>query len=73
VRWAQSGGAERRPHGGCSSSQGVEGSTELCAVTATGPAGTAWSCAGGGSGVRERLCPRGHGHGTACPGQWAWP
>ena len=30
---AQSRGAEWRPHGSCSSSQGVEGSAELCSLT----------------------------------------
>ena len=29
---AQSRGAEGRPHGGCSSSEGAEGCTELCSV-----------------------------------------
>jgi len=29
---AQSRGAEGRPRGGCSSSQGAEGSAELCSV-----------------------------------------
>jgi len=54
----QSRGAERRPHGGCSSSQEAEGAL-LCA-TATGPEGTAWSCvragaAGGqGKGLHQR-------------------
>ena len=42
--------AEGNPHGGCSSSQGAEGSTELCSLTAMGPEGTVWSCARGGSG-----------------------
>ena len=40
-------------------------------MTAIGPEGTAWSCARGGLGGRERLCPRGHG--TACPGQQTRP
>ena len=35
----------------------------LLSVTATGPKGAACSCARGGLGVRERLCPR---------GRWAW-
>jgi len=37
----------------------------------TGPEGTAWSCARGELGLRERLSPTGHG--TACPGQQTWP
>ena len=37
---------EGRPHAGCSSSQRVEGSTELCCLgTVRGPEGTSWSCA----------------------------
>ena len=37
--------AEGRPDGGCSSSQGVKDSAELCSLgTVTGPEGTAWSC-----------------------------
>jgi len=44
---AQSRGAEGSPHDSCSSSQGAEGQRgALLCVTATGPEGTAWSCAG---------------------------
>jgi len=47
---AQSRGAEGRPHGGFSSSQGAEGQRwALLCVTATGPEGTAWSCVRGGA------------------------
>ena len=58
--------AEERPHGGCSSSQGVN-------VTATGPEGMAWGCIRGGSvwGLGKGSSPEGGGHGTGCPGQWA--
>ena len=60
--------AEERPHGGCSSSQGVN-------VTATGPEGMAWGCIRGGSvwGLGKGSSPEGGGHGTGCPGQWAQP
>jgi len=41
---AQSRGAEGRPDGDCSSSQGAEGQRwALLSVTATGPEGTAWN------------------------------
>ena len=43
--------AEGRPHGGCSSSQGAEGSAELCSLgTVAVPEGTAQSCVRGGTG-----------------------
>ena len=49
-------------------------------VTATGPEGTAWSCAGGGGrggrgkggwGLGKVSAPEGGGAWN-CPGQWAW-
>jgi len=66
---------ERRPCGGCSSSKGGRGSTELCSlVTVTEPEGIAQSIISGGSdvGIRERVLhqrvvemhqvPHGNGH-----------
>ena len=72
----RAGQAEGRPHGGCSSSQGVEGSAVLCSlVTATGPEGTAWRCVRGGlgGGLGKESAAEGGGHGTGCPGQWHSP
>jgi len=57
---AQSRGAEGRPRGGCSSSQGAEGSAELCSVwQRQGLRGWHGAVPGEGGGARERLCPRG--------------
>ena len=68
------GEAEGRPHGGCSSSQGVEEQCwALLSVTVIGPEGTAWHCVKGGAaggegkGLHQRVV------GADCPGQWAWP
>jgi len=47
-------GTEGRPHGSCSSSQGVEVERRaLLPVIVTGPEGMAWSCVRGGSGRCE--------------------
>jgi len=71
---AQSRRAEGKPHG-CSSSQGAEGSAELCSlVTATVPEGTAQGCVEGGSdwGLGKGPSPEGDGYRMGCPGQWSW-
>lgn len=59
---SQSKGAEGRRHGGCNSSQGADGSAELCSLqTATGPEGMPWSCVRGGS-EGQGMIPEGGGH-----------
>ena len=54
-------GAEGSPHGGCSSSQGAEGSAELCSVCQRQGL-REWHGAVSGEGqlrVRDRVCTRG--------------
>ena len=65
---------EGRPHGGCSSSQAVEGQRW---ALLSGDSNRAWGngmelCQGRGSwGLGKGSAPEGSGHGTGCPGQWA--
>ena len=62
---AQSRGAEGRPDGGCSSSQGAEGRAELCSVwQRQGPRERHGAVSGEGQlGVRKGVCTR---------GWWSW-
>jgi len=64
---AQSSADGARPHGGLQLLTAQ--SSALC--DSNGPERMAWSCTTGG--LRKGSAPEGSGHGTGCPGQWAWP